>query len=142
MLCEIIRNNYQIIKSKLVLVISFRVGSFSKFKYCVPASLLSNAEHLFKCGHCSVNYKVETSRHLNTRICDHKKILIRKAKQLLTPNSSRIRDLSIDYNRQTRQESVQIIKTRGTVQLIWRLQRAYWYINSDPSWIGMFCVYL
>ena len=64
--------NYPHLKLKLVIVNSFKVVSFFKFNDCAPTSLVSNAVYLFKCKECSANCIGETSRHLNTRVCDQK----------------------------------------------------------------------
>ena len=114
---EILKTNYPHLKMKLVFVNNFKVGSFFKFKDRPPTSLVSNAVYLFKCGQCSASYIGETSRHLITRVCDHKGISSRTGKPLSTPTSSRIRDHSIDNNHQILQDDFKILKTCKTIDL-------------------------
>ena len=63
-------------------------------------SLVRIAVHWHKCGQCSATYVGETSRHLITRVCDHKDISRRTGKQILAPPSSSIRDHLMGYNHQ------------------------------------------
>ena len=91
--CKITKANYLNIKLKLFFLNSLKVGCFFKFKDCAPTSLVRNAAYLFRRGQCSGRYIGETS-HLHKRISDHKGILSRTDKQLLTQTSSLIREHS------------------------------------------------
>ena len=67
-------NNYPHSNLKLLTGNTFKVGSLFKLKNYASKSVVSSAVHLCKCGQCSASYIGETSRHLNTRVCDDKRI--------------------------------------------------------------------
>ena len=54
--------------------------------------LVNNIVYSFNCGQCSAQYYGETSRHLKTRIYEHRGISARTGKAFLNPSNSKIRD--------------------------------------------------
>ena len=97
----IFRANYRHLKLKLVFVNGFEVDSFFKFEDLAPTSLVTNAKSFFKCGQCSTEYKSETFRQQNARVCNH---FEQDGQTSFAPSASRIRVKFIDFSHQILQE--------------------------------------
>ena len=67
---------------------SFSVGSFFRFKDSIPSMLQNDVVYLYTCAQCSATYCGETSRHLQTRICEHRGISSRTGQRLTKTNSN------------------------------------------------------
>ena len=66
----------------------FTVGSFFKYKDMVDTLLRSNVVYEFSCGQGDATYIGETTRHLCTRIAEHRGVSIRTGKNLSSPKSN------------------------------------------------------
>ena len=51
---------------------SFSYESLLRFKDETPVYILSNIVYIFKCSQCQATYMGETTRHLHTRVADHR----------------------------------------------------------------------
>ena len=60
--------------------------------------LRSNLVYKFSCGQCDATYYGETTRHLKTRIAEHKGLSPRTNLPLCNPNHSSIRDHALETN--------------------------------------------
>ena len=78
---------------------------------------MSNAVYLFKCGQCSAQYIGETSRHIITRVCDHKGISSRTGRPLTKPENSRILEHFNSTNHGISLSDFKILKTCKTLDL-------------------------
>ena len=65
-----------------------KISTFFQFKDRIPLELLSNVVYKYTCPHCSEAYVGETSRHLKTRIAEHKGISPRTGLRLANPKSN------------------------------------------------------
>ena len=80
---------YPQIDLKVIFVNSFNIGSFFKFKDVVPNLMRSNVVYEYKCSQCGDTYIGETTRHLATRIAEHRGVSARTGKPMLKqPNSN------------------------------------------------------
>ena len=57
---------------KLIFSNNFSIESMLRFKDQTPVDILSNIVYLFKCSLCEATYVGEPTRHLHTRVTDHK----------------------------------------------------------------------
>ena len=71
------------------------VSSFFSFKDTVPSLLRSNIVYRYSCAQCPATYYGETTRHMCTRIAEHKGLSVRTGKPVTKPLNSSIRDHSI-----------------------------------------------
>ena len=78
---------------------------------------MSNAVYLFKCGQCSAQYIGETSRHIITRVCDHKGISSRTGRPLTKPENRCILEHSNSTNHGISLSDFKILKTCETLDL-------------------------
>ena len=70
----------------------FTVGGFFNFKDRVPVTLQSNVVYSYTCEQCSAQYYGETTRHLKTRVAEHRGLSARTGNPLSNPSFSSIRD--------------------------------------------------
>lgn len=94
-LVNICKKFYPQLDLKVVFRNSFSVGSFFANKDRLPKLLQSNLVYSYICGQCNATYYGETSRHLKTRIAEHKGLSNRTGKPITNPSHSNIRDHSI-----------------------------------------------
>ena len=78
---------YPQIDLKVIFVNSNSVGNFFKFKDRVPTSLQSNLVYRYTCPQCNACYVGETSRHLRTRIAEHRGLSSRTLRPVVNTNS-------------------------------------------------------
>jgi len=83
---------YPQLNIKLVFSNNFTIGSFFKIKDRLPTLLHSNAIYWFNCGQCNATYCGETTRHLHTRVAEHRGVSARTLRPVTTPSHSNIRD--------------------------------------------------
>ena len=88
---------------------SFSVGSFFKFKDKVPDQLRSNIVYLYSCLHCNATYVGETTRHLRTRISEHRGVSNRTGKLLRNNPNSNIYKHYLDSGHEICSESFSIV---------------------------------
>jgi hypothetical protein len=69
---DVIRNYYPYLDVKIIFRYRFNIGSFFWVRDRVPLRMLSNVVYLYQCSQCEATYCGETSRHLHTRIAEHK----------------------------------------------------------------------
>ena len=58
----------------------------------------SNEAYKYSCAHCDATYYGETTRHLSTRIAEHRGLSVRTGMPVLNPLNSSIRDHAIFSN--------------------------------------------
>ena len=114
---DIVSKNYPHLNLRLIFTNSFTVSSFFRFKDRVPTELVSNAVYLFKCRQCSIQYIGETSRHIITRVCDHKGISSRTGRPLTKPGNSRILEHSTSCNHSIGLSDFKVLKTCKALDL-------------------------
>ena len=79
--------------------------------------MLSNLVYKFKCEQCNATYYGETSRHLQTRVAEHKGLSPRTGHPLLYPHHSNIRDHSIQCNHPINSSNFSILyKTKSSYE--------------------------
>ena len=86
-----------------------QVFSFFSYKDKVPVSVLSNIVYKYTCAQCPATYYGETSRHLKTRIAEHRGLSARTGKPVTRPLFSSVRDHSIEFNHDLKTDNFQIL---------------------------------
>ena len=114
---NIVSKIYPQLNLRLIFTNSFTVSSFFRFKDRVPTELVGNGVYLFKCGQCSTRYIGETSRHIITRVCDHKCISSRTERPLTKPENSRFLEHSNSSNHGISLSDFEILKTCKNLDL-------------------------
>ena len=117
---EIMKKFYPHIDLKLIFRNNFTVGSFFPYKDKVPVSVLSNIVYKYTCAQCPATYYGETSRHLKTRIAEHRGLSARTGKPITRPLFSSIRDHSMLFNHDLKSDSFQILakSNRNDVKIV------------------------
>ena len=59
---------------------SLSIGSFFRYKDTIPELVRSYVVYKYSCAQCSATYVGESTRHLQTRICEHQNISHRTGK--------------------------------------------------------------
>ena len=108
-LVNLCRKFYPQLDVKLIFKNRLSVGSFFKSKDRIPKLLQSNLVYSYTCGQCNATYYGETSRHLKTRIAEHKGLSNRTGKPITNPSHSSIRDHSISTNHDINSECFKIV---------------------------------
>ena len=91
------RKFYPQIHLNLIFKNNFSIESLFQYKDKIPTSLLSNVVYKYTCEQCTATYYGETTRHLCTRIAEHKGLSSRTGKPLTYPPFSSIRDHCLLY---------------------------------------------
>ena len=78
---------YPQIDLKIIFVNSNSIGNFFSFKDRVQTLLQSNLVYRYTCPQCNACYVGETSRHLRTRIAEHRGLSPRTYKPVMKTNS-------------------------------------------------------
>ena len=89
---------YPQINLKLIFSNNFSIESMLMFKDQTPVDLLRNIVHIFNCSQCEASYVGETTRHLHTRVADHKSVSFRTHRPPPQPLNSGIRDHDKETN--------------------------------------------
>lgn len=95
---EIVAKFYPHLNLRLIFRNNFSVGSFFPYKDLVPVSMLSNVVYKFTCAQCPATYYGETTRHLKTRIAEHRGVSVRTGNPISKPLFSSIRDHCLEYD--------------------------------------------
>jgi hypothetical protein len=106
---------------QLVLRLCFRnmftVGSFFHNKDRIPTLVRSNVVYWYQCGQCDATYCGETTRHLQTRIAEHRGVSARTGRSVASPLNSNIRDHSLNNDHVIQSENFKIISTSNSFDL-------------------------
>ena len=94
---NLVRKFYPQIHLNLIFKNNFSIESLFQYKDKIPTSVLSNVVYKYTCEQCSATYYGETTRHLRTRIAEHKGLSSRTGKPLTYPPFSSIRDHCLLY---------------------------------------------
>ena len=79
-------------KLKVIFRNSAKLGNFFRFKDSHPFAMQSLVIYNFQCTSCNARYVGKTSRHIATRIAEHKGVSSRTGKALTTAPYSAIRE--------------------------------------------------
>ena len=85
---DLIAKFYPQLCLKIIFVNNFSVSSFFNYKDRVPPLVTSNIVYQYICPQCSETYVGETSRHLETRISEHRSVSSRTSLPLAKPKSN------------------------------------------------------
>ena len=105
----LVRKFYPQINLNLIFTNNFSIKSFFPYKDKIPTSVLSNVVYKYTCEQCNATYYGETTRHLYTRINEHKGLSSRTGKPLINPPFSSIRDHSLLYGHGLESKNFSII---------------------------------
>jgi hypothetical protein len=105
----LIKRHYPQLDLKLIFKNNFSIDSFFRVKDRMPALLQSNVVYEFKCSQCQATYCGETTRHLQSRIAEHKGLSVRTGRTLSSPPYSAIREHSLSNDHPIRNDSFKIV---------------------------------
>ena len=106
---EICKRFYPQLDVKIIFKNKFSVSSFFNFKDKVPTLVQSDLVYEYSCGQCDARYIGETSRHLKTRLAEHKGLSNRTGKPLLNPPHSSIRDHALSTGHDISSDNFKVI---------------------------------
>ena len=106
---KIVTKFYPQLNLRLIFKNSFSINSFFQFKDSIPTMIQSNVVYLYSCAQCSATYCGETSRHLQTRICEHRGVSSRTG-QLLSKTNSNIFNHFLESGHPVNSNSFKIIQ--------------------------------
>ena len=88
-LSNLINRFFPQIKLNIIFVNQSSIGKYFQFKDKIDTQLRSNIVYKYSCLQCSATYVGETTRHLRTRICEHRGVSNRSGNFLInSPNSN------------------------------------------------------
>ena len=79
--------------------------------------MLSNIVYKFSCGQCTATYYGETTRHLRTRIAEHRGLSARTGQPVTRPLHSSIRDHALASGHDINTDDFQVVFATNTVKL-------------------------
>ena len=71
--------------------------------------MLSNVVYKFTCGQCTATYYGETTRHLKTRIAEHRDLSARTGKPVTRPLHSSIRNHALDTGHDINSDNFKVV---------------------------------
>jgi hypothetical protein len=105
----LVQKFYPQLDLRIIFTNSFSMQSLFKVKDRMPTLMRSNVVYKYTCSQCQATYCGETTRHLQTRIAEHKGVSVRTGKPALTPANSKIRDHAISQDHPIVQNNFKII---------------------------------
>ena len=93
-LLDLLAKFYPYMNPRIVLINTFSIGSFFRYKDRLPKCCQSTVVYQFCCASCGASYVGSTLRNLHSRIQQHLGKSMRTGKFLLKPDPSPIRDHS------------------------------------------------
>ena len=85
---DLMQRFYPQLKVILIFKNNFTIGRFFNYKDRIPTPMQSNIVYQYTCGACAATYCGETSRHLSTRIAEHKGVSPRTGLPTANPKSN------------------------------------------------------
>jgi hypothetical protein len=95
----------------------FNISSFFRLKDRIPSLVRSDVVYWYQCGQCNATYCGETTRHLHTRISEHRGISARTNRTVASPPNSNIRDHSLLLDHPIHVENFKIIASSNRFDL-------------------------
>ena len=123
---------YPFLDPRIVLVNSFSVGSFFRYKDRLSKCCYSSVVYKFCCASCGASYVGSTYRNLYTRIQQHLGKSVRTGKFLASPDPSPIRDHSLECGTFATQDNFTIL-TRANHTLDLRILESLHILKEKPS---------
>ena len=128
---KIVNDFFPQINLKIVFKNSHTVGSYFKFKDSIPDLLCSNVVYKYSCAQCSATYYGETTRHISTRIAEHKGLSVRTGKPVTNPLNSSIRNHSLETGHDIPNSSFSIVFSTNSHNL--RVSESILINQNSPS---------
>ena len=107
---NLIEKFYPHIQLNIIFQNNFSIKSFFPYKDSVPTSLLSNIVYKYTCEQCDATYYGETTRHLYTRIAEHKGLSPRTGNPVTYPAFSSIRDHCLLYDHDLKNSNFSVLQ--------------------------------
>ena len=121
--------------AKIIFRNKFSVGSFFRTKDSIPSLVQSNLVYSYRCGQCDSTYYGETSRHLKTRIAEHKGLSNRTGKPITNPSHSSIRDHSLETGHELNSQNFKIIFRCNSLDL--KISESILINQNQPNFNNM-----
>ena len=112
---ELLSKHYYFLNPRIVLMNTFSIGSFFRYKDRLPKCCQSTVVYKFCCASCGASYVGSTLRNLHSRIQQHLGKSIRTGKFLATPDPSPIRDHSLTCDTLVTQDTFSILGKTNAV---------------------------
>ena len=110
---EICKRFYPQLDVKIIFKNSFSVSSFFNYKDKVLPLVQSSLVYKYSCGQCDATYIGETSRHLKTRLAEHRGLSNRTGKPLLNAPHSSILDHALYSGHDICTDNLKIIQVQS-----------------------------
>ena len=110
-LTNLIRQYYPQLSPQFVFVNNYRIKNFFPFKDRVSDALRCSLVYKYNCCGCSSTYVGVTSRHLRTRISEHRGVSGRTGLPLTSPPFSAIREHSVNTGHNIDNNNFSILAT-------------------------------
>ena len=123
---------FPFLNPRIVLMNSFSIGHFFRYKDRLPKCCQSTVVYKFCCASCGASYVGSTLRNLHSRIQQHLGKSVRTGKFLLKPDPSPIRDHSLACDTLVAQDNFSILgKTSAVFDL--RILESLHIFKQKPS---------
>ena len=132
---EIITKFFPQLKLQIIFNNSFKISNFFSFKDHIPISVSSNVVYLYNCGQCSAQYCGETTRHLKTRVAEHRGVSPRTGVTYKSPVCSNVRDHAVVTGHDINFENFTVLHRTDSYNL--RLAESILIHKLKPNLNGM-----
>ena len=131
-LTRMCRRFFPMAKLRVVFTTSYQIKSLFRFKDRMPAAMRSSVVYDYSCPGCNSRYVGKTSRHLYTRIAEHRGISPRTQKELACPSFSSIREHALEKGHPIKLENFRVLcGARNVVDL--DICECLHILNSRPD---------
>ena len=135
---SLIKRFYPQINLRLSFKNDFSIGSLFSHKDKIPYSMRGNVVYSYHCNQCSDSYYGETSRHLRTRIAEHRGLSYRTGVPLTSPPHSSIRDHAFSTGHDISTNNFKVIFSKTSQNLrIYEINKFKPSLNSMESSIPL-----
>ena len=131
-LLDILTSFYPYLNPRIIMINTFSIGSFFKYKDRLPKVCQSSVVYQFCCASCGASYIGSTLRNLHSRIQQHLGKSVRTGKFLFSPDPSPIRDHSLACDTLVTAENFSILG-RTNFALDLRILESLHIFSKKPS---------
>ena len=128
---KLLKDFYPSEKFRVVFTKSLTLASFFRYKDQVPKALQSSVVYKYVCEDCNASYVGQTSRHLKTRIAEHKGISPRTGRPYSSPTFSAIREHSLSAGHLIKDSSFSVLRSSNSFDLL--ILESLYTVNLKPS---------
>ena len=130
---KLINRFYPHINLNIIFQNNFSIASFFPFKDRIPTSMISNLVYKYSCAQCPATYYGETSRHLHTRIAEHRGLSSRTGIPITNPSHSNIRNHAMEKSHEINSDNFSILFKSTNKGVDVKIAESLYILKDKPT---------